>query len=283
MNIVWIIDSAFIFLGVCILAFSIVTTSRIINELQLGTLKGRWTVLRLAICLFIAGYIGYWIYLPRLPNFESLIVSFVFIAGAIFVLGVSSLMLQTTRDIKRVSSLELQSITDPLLGIFNRRYLDVRLTEEIARARRYKLPLSLLMLDIDHFKQVNDRFGHQVGDAVLILIGSTLKENARKSDIVARYGGEEIVIVLPNTLEEDAIRLAERTRRIVENLSYSVDGADLNSLHCTVSIGVASVKTEEINLAGLLHMADIAMYRAKQNGRNRIEAYLPGYEDDSNK
>jgi diguanylate cyclase (GGDEF)-like protein len=279
MNTIWYIVSALIFIGISMLTLSLFTFSRIINELELGTLKRRWIILKLLVCLFITGYIGYWVYLPHSANIESLIVSLVFVSGAIFVLAVSWLMLQTTRDVKRIASLELQNITDPLLSIFNRRYLDQRLNEEIARAQRYKLPLSLLLMDIDHFKQVNDRYGHLIGDKVLIHIGKTLKDNARKSDIVARYGGEEIVIVLPNTAEEDALVLAERTRKTLEQTPYIFDDTEIEGFRCTVSIGVASLTSDSTTLSDLLHKADAAMYQAKRTGRNRVVAYRQEYED----
>ena len=179
-------------------------------------------------------------------------------------------MLQTTRDIKRVASLELQSITDPLMGIYNRRYLEMRLNEEVQRAQRYKFPLSLLLLDIDHFKQINDNFGHHNVDKVLIGIGDILKTTARKADIPARYGGEELVLILPNTSEEDALVLAERLRVTIEHQQFSMEGPNRAEFHSTASIGVSSLREDYRGPDELLKGADWAMYSAKRSGRNRV-------------
>jgi len=124
----------------------------------------------------------------------DLIVPSVFFFGAGFVWLTATLSLHTAIDIRRVTVLEHENITDPLIGIYNRRYLDRRLQEEFIRARRYSLPLSVLLLDIDHFKRVNDAYGHQVGDLVLSYLGKLLLSAIRATDIIARYGGEEILI-----------------------------------------------------------------------------------------
>lgn len=278
MNSIWYINSALILVGIIALAFSFFLASRIIRELRAGKLKDRWIILRVLTCVFIAGYILYWVILPHDVDSDSLIVSGVFFLGAVFVLVVCWLMLQTTRDIKRVTTLELQNITDPLLGIYNRRYLDQRLNEEVARAQRYKLPLSLLLFDIDHFKQINDQFGHLIGDRVLSSMGRILQEQVRKSDLAARYGGEEIVIVLPNTAEEEAFTMAERLRLLLGQTAYAEQELNNGGVHCTVSIGVASL-IDETGGADLLHKSDVAMYQAKRTGRNRVVAYKKDYED----
>ena len=273
----WFIDSALVLVGIGTLVLSLFTISRIINELGSGILKRRWFALRLLVAFFIIGYIGYWSYLPRHAQFKDLLGTLILFLGALFVLIVSWLMLQTTRDIKRVASLELQSITDPLLGIYNRRYLDQRLSEEISRAQRYKFPLSILMLDIDHFKRVNDRFGHLTGDKVLISIGKLLQEKTRQSDIVARYGGEEIVLMLPNTNEDRAVNLAERLRVILEQTPYTAEN-NSEAFHCTVSIGVTSLGEESCKSSDLLRKADVALYQAKRTGRNKVLAFKPEYD-----
>ena len=154
-----------------------------------------------------------------------------------------------------------------------------RLVEEITRSLRYKLPLSLLLLDIDHFKRVNDRFGHLIGDKVLISIGKTLQDNTRKSDIAARYGGEELVLVLPNTAEKEAVTFAERLRRILEQIPYAKANIDTDEFRCTVSIGVTSLGEESCSPTDLLHKADVALYHAKRTGRNQVVAYIQEYEE----
>jgi two-component system, cell cycle response regulator len=162
------------------------------------------------------------------------------------------------------------SITDPLLDIFNRRYLDEKLPEEIARALRYGRPLAVLMADIDHFKTVNDELGHQAGDQVLRAFAAQMRASIRQSiDWIARYGGEEFVLVLPETTVEAAACVAEKIRRECE------EGA-LPECPCvvTASFGVAGLMTAgpgaNICADGLLRAADAALYRSKRGGRNRV-------------
>ena len=279
MSIYWIIDSSLIFIAAVTLVISLLLVSRIIKELESGTLKGKWILLRVMICLFIAGYAAVWFFTPQDTQSDSLIVALVFFFGSIFVLLVSWLMVQTTKDIKRVAKLEVQSITDPLIGIYNRRYLNQRLSEEIPRARRYKFPLSILLLDIDHFKQVNDRFGHLTGDMVLVKIGEILKQNIRESDIAARYGGEELVLVLPNTSGENAHILAERIRITLEKVAYKGHQSNTPEFGCTVSIGLASLGDQNIDPDEILRQSDVALYKAKNAGRNRVVIYNPELEE----
>ncbi len=165
------------------------------------------------------------------------------------------------RNEARIHELMLR---DPLTGVHNRRALNERLTEELARSRRFGHPLALLMLDVDHFKAINDRYGHQTGDQVLTVIGRCLREHVRRIDFVARYGGEEFVILLPETDREGARRFAERLRQAVAALEL---GGELASP--TVSIGVA-VSREADTPDSLLQRADAALYAAKRAGRNRV-------------
>lgn len=279
MSIYWYIDTVLILIAAVTLIISLLLVSRIIKELDSGTLKGKWILLRIMICLFIAGYVAFWFFIPQDTQNDSLIVALVFFFGSIFVVLVSWLMVQTTKDIKRVAKLEVQSITDPLIGIYNRRYLNQRLSEEIPRARRYKFPLSVLLLDIDHFKQVNDRFGHLTGDMVLVKIGEILKQNIRESDIAARYGGEELVLVLPNTSGENAYILAERIRLTLEKVAYKGHQSNTPEFGCTVSIGVASLGDQNIDTEEILRQSDVALYKAKNTGRNRVVIYNPELEE----
>jgi diguanylate cyclase (GGDEF)-like protein len=169
------------------------------------------------------------------------------------------------------TQLEALAVTDVLTGLSNRRRLMTRLDEEVARARRYKTPLSVVMIDIDHFKQVNDTYGHAMGDEVLRNIGTMLKANVRNTDLAARYGGEELTLVLPHTDLAAAVQVAENLRQKFANIEHILDGATLNK---TASMGVAARdgETDMPDAENLLKLADEALYRAKQNGRNRVEA-----------
>jgi two-component system, cell cycle response regulator len=175
--------------------------------------------------------------------------------------------LETTRADNR--RLEALATTDPLTRVLNRRALIDRLTAEVDRARRFDSSLSLLMLDVDHFKHINDTVGHLAGDSVLQEIGALLEDAVRKVDIVARYGGEEFVTILPETVEEGGLVFAERLRERVAARPFDV-GTD-RPIHLTVSIGIASFPSARVSSTeDLFARADEALYRAKSNGRNQV-------------
>ncbi|MDP9351779.1 MAG: GGDEF domain-containing protein, partial [Chloroflexota bacterium] len=160
----------------------------------------------------------------------------------------------------------VQSVTDALTGLHNYRYLEEFLDQEWTRRKRTGAPLSLLMLDGDHFKFINDRYGHDIGDRVLRAIATALKSHVRSSDLVTRYGGEEFVVVLPNTDAAGAAQLAEKLRRIVSEITLpEVDEA----LRVTASIGVANVPEHADSIETLRKQADAALYSAKSQ-RNRV-------------
>jgi diguanylate cyclase (GGDEF)-like protein len=162
------------------------------------------------------------------------------------------------------------AITDELTGLANHRQFYNQLAREFRRAQRYRRPLTLLMLDLDHFKEYNDRFGHLAGDQALREIGEVLRRNARDVDILARYGGEEFAIILPETDLERAIIQAERTR--VAIASHAFRGKDSSPKgDLTVSVGVAALTPGMRKIEELVHDADQALYRAKSQGRNRLE------------
>jgi len=161
-----------------------------------------------------------------------------------------------------------EAIRDPLTGLFNRRYLEDTLIREIARAQRENYDISFMLLDIDHFKQINDLYGHSAGDIVLITLSGELKSQIRVADIPCRIGGEEFLLVLPGMSEEMSRLRAEHFRKQIE--SMRIPHAD-NSLNLTVSMGIASYPKNGEGWEALYHAADQALYRAKQKGRNRVE------------
>ncbi|MBB4129318.1 MULTISPECIES: diguanylate cyclase [unclassified Xanthomonas] len=168
-------------------------------------------------------------------------------------------------------SLRRQSIRDALTGLYNRRYLEESLSHELARCARRGLPLSVLMLDIDHFKQFNDSQGHAGGDLLLAAVGEMLLTRLRAEDVACRYGGEEFTVILPETEGDEAMRVAEQIRSDIAVLAVS-DGA--RSLpRVTASIGVASFPADGELGANLIKKADAALYAAKHRGRNRIERH----------
>jgi diguanylate cyclase (GGDEF)-like protein len=165
--------------------------------------------------------------------------------------------------------LRLQSIREPLTGLFNRRYLEESATREIARCARRQLPLSLMMLDIDHFKAFNDVHGHAGGDALLAQFGKLLQEHSRGEDIACRYGGEEFTLILPEAGIEAALQRAQAIRAATGKMRVRHMGSELPQV--TVSIGVAAFPDDGDSPQQLLQAADEALYRAKHNGRNRVE------------
>ncbi|UCE85744.1 MAG: diguanylate cyclase [Deltaproteobacteria bacterium] len=166
-------------------------------------------------------------------------------------------------------ALERLSTVDELTGLRNRRFLMEALSTEFKRARRFRTPLTLLMLDIDHFKQVNDKLGHQAGDEVLKGVAKLLQGQTRATDVVGRYGGEEIMVVLTQTGIGGARAYGEICRRAVESTPFDISDGD--PVHITISVGVAAYNHRTKVPGDLVSNVDEALYRAKRNGRNRVE------------
>jgi diguanylate cyclase (GGDEF)-like protein len=168
---------------------------------------------------------------------------------------------------EREKSLQEISVTDELTGLFNRRFLNTSLAKKMAESRRSSTPLSMLMIDVDHFKDFNDAYGHPEGDQVLVSLGKMLTQTLREEDIACRYGGEEFVTILHNADKNAALEAAERIRSRFEQTVFT-PGAE-KTIHLTVSIGVAQWLPDE-SPEQFIFRADQAMYQAKQTGRNRI-------------
>jgi diguanylate cyclase (GGDEF)-like protein len=176
-------------------------------------------------------------------------------------------MLEEQKEL--VKNLERLANTDSLTGVWNRRYLLNLAEQETQRCRRYNRPLSVLMIDIDHFKTVNDTYGHAIGDEVLIVMTETVMNYLRNVDVLGRFGGEEFVALLPETDSKAAVITAERIRANIEQITIPVDG---NLVSITVSIGVGSYQKGDANIDILIQRADEALYQAKNQGRNRVIA-----------
>lgn len=165
-------------------------------------------------------------------------------------------------------TLRSQSILDPLTGLYNRRFMEETLAREIRRAERNQRPLNVIMLDIDRFKQFNDTFGHEAGDAVLRELGQMLKVNTRGGDVACRFGGEEFVLILPETTLENAKQRAEELREKSRQLTVLYHGQALGII--TISLGLATFPECATTAEALLRSADTALYRAKTEGRDRV-------------
>jgi diguanylate cyclase (GGDEF)-like protein len=259
--------------GVLLLATSLAPLRLIIAHLPPGTTLRTWYLLAALDVGFIVAYLAYfalgWNGHAR-PG--GLLVPGVFLAGACFVWLTFKIALRTMRDVRRIALLEQESITDHLTGGYNRRYLDRRLDEEFARARRHVQPLTVLLVDIDHFKRVNDTHGHASGDVALGHVGHLILNTARSTDIVARYGGDELMVIAPITPPSQALVLAERVRRRIETEVLQIERTpgERVAIPMTVSVGVAALEWDMAGPAQLIEAADRALYRAKAAGRNRV-------------
>jgi diguanylate cyclase (GGDEF)-like protein len=182
--------------------------------------------------------------------------------------------LRQLKDLLMLKNEELRkmAITDGLSQLYNRRYFLEQLEREFLRTQRYKLDLGLVMIDIDHFKMVNDEYGHLQGDYVIQRLGTIIKEEVREIDLPARYGGEEFVIFFPETDENGVIIVAERLRKRTEseNFTRSEKLREIQEVHITISLGLSFFSHESITSPNdLIKLADDALYRAKREGRNR--------------
>ena len=166
------------------------------------------------------------------------------------------------------------AVTDPLTRVFNRQHLSENLPAEFERARRYERPMSVMMVDIDEFKDVNDRFGHHIGDLVLQEVARECMDISRESDLVVRYGGEEFLILLTDTELEGAVQVGERLRERVEQRIFA---QPKQSIQLSISVGVAQLKEHDRTPEELILRADEALYRAKNQGKNQVATQEPTF------
>ena len=224
------------------------------------------------LTIVLAGYVIIRLMYPE--KFEMAIYKQMQTIGLCGLLGSSILLCvvqwlclrQTTLTSRR--KIEHLTFIDALTNVYNYRYLDRRLDEEIRLCKRFKTSLSVVYLDMDGFKRVNDDFGHQVGNAVLAEIGSLLKVGARATDLVGRMGGDEFLVILPGTSRDEAQIVSERILQRLEGHAYQVEEKRIEGIRA--SVGVASFPYDCADKASLIAAADQAMYRAKQSGGNRV-------------
>lgn len=202
------------------------------------------------------------------PKFDAADVDF---AENVVKSGVAAIQRAHAIESTRADNHRLEALaqTDPLTGLVNRRALTIRLVTEMERVRRYNAPLAMLLLDLDHFKLVNDTYGHLAGDDVLMGVAALLQRAVRAVDLVARYGGEEFVMVLPETGKQGAHSFAERIRDKIANQRFKLSGAQ--TVRITASIGVATYPAQGLDsVEDFFRAADLALYRAKGSGRNLV-------------
>ena len=202
-------------------------------------------------------------------------------AGTDFLERLAAIVAVSLENCINMERIKRIGLTDPLTSVNNRRFFDQRLQEEVARAHRHDVPLSCLLLDIDHFKNVNDTYGHPLGDRVLIDAAAIMRTQLRGSDLLARYGGEEFAALLTHTNGKDALDIAERIRSAIAEHEFLT--AEKSSLRVTLSIGIATLQHAGSDLtsecARLVASADQALYAAKHGGRNRVSSFEPASPD----
>ena len=181
-------------------------------------------------------------------------------------------LIKQTEELQEIKEqLTVEATTDMLSGLYNRRYFFEASSKSFYTAMRYEQNLSMLMLDIDKFKNINDTYGHMIGDSVIRICANILKRLSRTSDILARYGGEEFIIILPETKLEEAMLLAQRIRKEIEQ--RDIDLNDDKIIHITVSIGVSQLDNEnDTSIENTIQRCDNALYDAKNSGRNRVHS-----------
>lgn len=183
--------------------------------------------------------------------------------------AVQAVIEDVTDRITLEAKLRQLSVTDPLTDVYNRRELDRVLDQEFQRGQRYSHPFAVILIDIDHFKVINDTYGHDAGDNTLRAIANTLRDTLRQTDVLGRWGGEEFLIVCPSTDLTGASHLANTLRSRIANLALD------DSKPVTISIGVASLDTDDTQVSDVLKRADLALYDAKRNGRNQVKVDRP--------
>ncbi len=253
--------------GLLMLAASLSPIQQIVGMVRKESVKKGWTYLYALVTFMCLSYGAYAILgIKNELAAADLIAAAILFASGGFVFTVTNLARITGHDILRIVELEKEAKFDPLTGILNRRYLDDGFESEFNRSRYSDIPLSALMIDIDHFKDINDTYGHKVGDQALKHVSSILKEHCRASDSVVRYGGEEFLIVASGADMSAATILASRLLAGMANTPLTVD--DNTRLAISFSIGIASVKPSD-TVQTFLQRADEALYTAKRAGRNR--------------
>ena len=263
--------------ALAMLAASLVTARRLLAQLPAGPMLVQWRVLAALMLVFMAGYIAYlaawW---ERHERLLDLLVPLLFLCCAGFVWLGTRLTLATVVNVRRMSSIDRAQVTDALTGLRSRQYLDHLMQQEMHRAERRGLAVSVMLLDIDHFAAVNKGYGHAVGDQVLTEIGRILSSSVRESDLLVRYGGEEIAILATHTAPAAALAVAERLRREIEVGARKALREAKGARHAiTVSIGVAGREAGSAGTGDLFAVAEQALQKAKSEGRNRVALGRP--------
>lgn len=265
-----IIFQLIITLGILLLLASFVPLKRVIKILPMGLTRKVWVGMACLIGLSIVGYLIFFCinYTEGPDHHEDWLVSLICLSASIFVLCACMISHSTVKEVSRIAELELAVLMDPLTELYNRRHILSLLENECSRSRFLHSPFSVLLLDIDSFKKINDTYGHQAGDFVLKEFSRLLASIQQDSCFIGRYGGEEFLILLPDTTRFRASQVAERLRYIIESTTIMLENK--YEIPVTASIGVATSSSFNETSQELISLADRALYSAKTSGRNNV-------------
>ncbi|MDH3900616.1 MAG: GGDEF domain-containing protein [Gammaproteobacteria bacterium] len=238
--------------------------------ITLGKIMTLLEVALIACCYLYMGYQTYSVEILSPETFTMLMAKF---SPFLLVAYVTSMLASDIKSAK--NKITVMSQTDELTGLLNLRAFNTILEKEIAVAARYSTPYTVLMIDVDGLKQVNDHFGHTAGSRLVKIVASSLKNCIRNSDVLARYGGDEFVVLMPHTSTEQARVAAERIRSAIDNTSFDMNGSRIAT---TVSVGIASFPDCVSEADAVLDKADVALYKSKQSGRNQVTYYNKSLE-----
>jgi diguanylate cyclase (GGDEF)-like protein len=234
-----------------------------------GGLKKRlWSII-----VLVSGFLIYIALGDLIPQYWSWI-GFRSLERSVLTLGFLVILFIALSGLAMSDRLSTLAIRDGLTGLYNQTYIKARLQEEIFRSERYKYPVTVLMIDLDDFKVVNDRYGHVIGDEVLKAFGNVLQDLVRTSDIVGRYGGEEFLVVMPQTGCLDAAAAAERLRKDVAQFPFRAGADRERTIQFTISVGVFSSPYENQKPDEVIRLADAALIRAKKEGKNKVVVFI---------
>jgi diguanylate cyclase (GGDEF)-like protein len=239
--------------------------------ITLGKVMTMLEVMLIAACYLFLGYADYGIKIISAETFTTLMANF---SPFLLVAYVTSLLAEDIHKAKR--KITVLSQTDELTGLLNMRAFSTLLDKEISTAKRYPQPFTLMMIDVDGLKEVNDHSGHAAGTRLLKTVAASISDCVRTSDVLARYGGDEFVILMPHTRSEAARIAAERIRVAIHRASFDINGQRING---SASIGIASYPESTGTAGDVLEKADVALYKSKQSGRDRVTVYRRNIED----
>jgi diguanylate cyclase (GGDEF)-like protein len=225
-----------------------------------------WAIIVIAVSFLVYTSLG-----DLIPKYWEE-VGFQPVSRSILKLGMVIILLICLSGLALSDKMNSLIVREGLTGLFNQNYIRQRLDEEYYRAKRYEHPLSLMMIDLDNFKSLNDRFGHTAGDHLLRYFGRLIRETVRPSDIPARFGGEEFLVILPETGKEDARVVAERLRKRIAMYPFRIDSRK-EDIQLTISIGVTAFPEFGQSSEELITLADMALYQAKKEGKNKVAFY----------